>query len=106
MNYQCEEARLSVEEIAEIHLNMEARGLSHVYCQACSEEMKPEQARKSATGLIMCRPCFMCNDTEATQDEIDQALEEDFPGYLASFNEDQTFNDQENQGKVKRRQHM
>jgi hypothetical protein len=27
----------------------------------------------------------MLNDTEATQAEIDQALEEDFPGYLASF---------------------
>ena len=87
MNYQCEEAKLSVEEIAEIYRNMEARGLSHVFCQACSEEMKPEQARKSGTGLIMCRPCYMCNDTEATQEEIDQALEEDFPGYLASFNQ-------------------
>jgi len=29
----------------------------------------------------------MCNDTEATEEEIDQALEEDFPGYLASFNQ-------------------
>jgi len=38
----------------------------------------------------------MLNDTDATQDEIDQALEEDFPGYLASFNEDQTFDAQEN----------
>jgi hypothetical protein len=28
----------------------------------------------------------MCNDTDAMQAEIDQALEEDFPGYLASFN--------------------
>jgi formylmethanofuran dehydrogenase subunit E len=64
---------------------MEARGLTHVFCQACSEEMKPEQARKSATGLIMCRPCYMLNDMEATQAEIDKALEEDFPGYLASF---------------------
>jgi hypothetical protein len=85
MNYQCDEARLSAEEIAEIYRNMEARGLSHVFCQACSEEMKPERARKSDTGLIMCRPCYMCNDTEASQEEIDQALEEDFPGYLASF---------------------
>ena len=85
MNYQCGEARLSAEEIAEIYRNMEARGLTHVFCQACSEEMKPEQARKSSTGLIMCRPCYMCNDTDATQDEIDQALEEDFPGYLACF---------------------
>ena len=87
MNYQYEEANLSPEEITEIYHNMEAKGLNHVYCQACSEEMKPEQARKSSTGLIMCRPCYMCNDTEATQDEIDQALEEDFPGYLASFNQ-------------------
>jgi len=85
MNYQCGEARLSTEEIAEIHRNMEARGLSHVYCQACSEKMKPEQARKSTTGLIMCRPCYMCNDTDSTQEEIDLALEEDFPGYLACF---------------------
>jgi hypothetical protein len=86
MNHQYEEAKLSTEEITEIYRNMEAKGLSHVYCQACSEEMKPEQARRSATtGLIMCRPCYMCNDTDATQDEIDQALEEDFPGYLASF---------------------
>ena len=91
MNHQYEEAKLSAEEIAEIHRNMEARGLSHVYCQACSEEMKPEQARKSSTGLIVCRACYMCNDTDATQEEIDQALEEDFPGYLACFNEDQTF---------------
>lgn len=85
MNYQCEEAKLSTEEIAEIYRKMEGRGLSHVYCQACSEEMKPEQARKSTTDLIMCRPCYMCNDTDATQFEIDQALEQDFPGYLASF---------------------
>jgi hypothetical protein len=85
MNYQCNEARLSAEEIAEIYRNMKARGLTHVFCQACSGEMKPEQARKSGTGLIMCRPCYMCNDTDATQEEIDQALEEDFPGYLASF---------------------
>ena len=87
MNYQCEEARLSPEEIAEIYRNMKARGLSHVYCQACSEDMKPEQARKSSTGLILCRPCYMLNDTEATQEEIDQALDEDFPGYLASFSQ-------------------
>jgi len=53
MNYQCDEARLSAKEIAEIHCNMEARGLSHVFCQACSEEMKPEQARKSSTGLYV-----------------------------------------------------
>jgi hypothetical protein len=69
MNYQCDEARLSAEEIAEIYRNMEARKLSHVYRQACSEKMKPEQARKSTTGLIMCRPCYMLNDTEATQEE-------------------------------------
>jgi hypothetical protein len=85
MNHQYEDAKLSAEEIAEIYRKMKAMGLSHVFCQACSEEMKPEQARKSTTGLIMCRPCYMCNDTDATQDEIDQALEEDFPGYLASF---------------------
>ncbi len=87
MSHQCEEAMLSAKEIAEIYRSMEARGLSHVFCQACSEEMKPEQARKSSTGLIMCRPCYLCNDTDATQDEIDQALEEDFPGYLVSFNQ-------------------
>ena len=85
MNHQYEEAKLSVKEIAEIHRNMKARGLTHVFCQACSEEMKPEQARKSSTELIMCRPCYLCNDTDATQDEIDQVLDEDFPGYLASF---------------------
>lgn len=85
MKCECEEAKLSTEEIAEIYRNIEARGLTHVFCQACSEEMKPEQARKSGTGLIMCRPCYMCNDRDATQEEIDQALEEDFPGYLASF---------------------
>ena len=89
MNHPCEEAKLSTEEIVEIYRNMEIKGLSHVFCQACSEEMKPEQARKSSTGLIMCRPCYICNDTDATQEEIDQALEEDFPGYLACFNEDQ-----------------
>ena len=87
MNYECERAKLSTEEIAEIYRNMEAKRLSHVFCQACSEEMKPEQARKSSTRLIMCRPCYMLNDTEATQEEIDQALEEDFPGYLESFNQ-------------------
>ena len=85
MNFQCEEAKLSTEEIAEIYRNMKARSLSHVFCQACAEELKPEQARKSVTGLIMCRPCYMLNDTDATEEEIDQALEEDFPGYLASF---------------------
>lgn len=87
MNHQHEEAKLSKEQIAEIYRNMEARRLTHVFCQACSEEMKPEQARKSSIGLIMCRPCYMCNDTEATQEEIDQGLEEDFPGYRASFNQ-------------------
>ena len=86
MNYQYDEARLSTEEIAEIYRTMKSMGLSHVFCQACSEEMIPEQARRSATGVIMCRPCYMLNDTQATQEEIDQALEEDFPGYLASFN--------------------
>ena len=85
MNYECERAKLSNEEIAEIYRNMEAGGLTHIYCQACDEEMKPEQGRKSSTGLIMCRPCYMLNETEATQEEIDQALEEDFPGYLACF---------------------
>jgi hypothetical protein len=85
MNHQYEEAKLSAEEIAEIYRNMKACGLTHVFCQACSEEMKPEQARKSSTGLIMCRPRYLCNDTDATQEEIDQAIEEDFPGYLASF---------------------
>ena len=86
MNHQYEEAKLSIEEIAEIYRNMKARGLAHIYCQACDEEMKPEQARKSATtGLIMCRPCYMCNDTDATQEEIDQSIEKDFPGYLACF---------------------
>ena len=87
MNHQYEKAKLSAKEMAEIHRNMEAKGLTHVFCQACSEEMKPEQARKSATGLIMCRPWYMLNDTEATQEEIHQALEEDFPGYPASFNQ-------------------
>ena len=74
------------EEIAEIYRNMEIKGLTHIYCQACSEGMKPEQARRSSTGLIMSGPCYMCNDTDATQAESDQALEEDLPGYLASFN--------------------
>ena len=87
MNYQYEETKLSTEEIAEIYRNMQIKGLSHVYCQACSEEIISEQARKSSTGLIMCRPCYMCNDTDATQAEIDQAIEEAFPGYLASFNQ-------------------
>jgi hypothetical protein len=64
---------------------MTARGLTHVFCQACSEEMIPEPARKSSTGLIMCRSCYMNNDTNATQAEIAQAIEEAFPGYLASF---------------------
>ena len=58
MNYQCDKAKLSTNEIAEIYRNMEARGLTNVFCQACSEKMKPEQARKSSTGLIMCRPCL------------------------------------------------
>ena len=77
MNHQCEEAKLSMEQIAEIYRNIKARGLSHVFCQACSEEMEPEQARKSSTGLIMCRPCYICNDTDSTQQEINQALEEE-----------------------------
>ncbi len=87
MNYQCEEAKLSANEIAEIYRNREAKRLNRIFCQACSEEMKPEQARKRSTVLIMCRPCYMCNDTDATQNEIDKALEEDFPGYLASSNQ-------------------
>ena len=33
------------------------------------------------------RPCYMLNDTEAAQVEDDQALEEELPGYLASFNQ-------------------
>jgi hypothetical protein len=56
MNHQYEEAKLSAKEIAEIHRNMEARGFICVFCQACSEEMKPEQARKSSTGLICADP--------------------------------------------------
>jgi hypothetical protein len=55
MNHQYEEAKLSSDEIQEIYRNMEAKRLTHIYCQACSEEMKPEQARKSPTGPIMCR---------------------------------------------------
>jgi hypothetical protein len=39
MNHQYEEAKLSAEELEEIYRNMEARGLTHVFCQACSEEM-------------------------------------------------------------------
>ena len=87
MPYKCEESRLSDGEIAEIYRNMNARGLSYIFCQACSEEIKPEQARKSSIGLIICRPCYMCNDTEASQEEIDKVIEEDFPGYLTCFNQ-------------------
>ena len=87
MNWECNEGRLSAGEIAEIHCNMAAKGLNRVFCQSCSEQVTPEQARKSSVGLIMCRPCYMCNDTDATQDEIDQALEGDFPGYLARFSQ-------------------
>lgn len=61
MSYECEEAKLSTKEIAEIHRNMESKGLTHIFCQACSEEMKPEQARRNSTGLIICRPCYLCN---------------------------------------------
>jgi formylmethanofuran dehydrogenase subunit E len=86
MSYEYEDARLSAEEIAEIYRNMELKGLTHIFCQACSEEMLPEQARKSSS-IIMCRPCFMCNKMEVTQAEINQALEKDFPGYLVSFNQ-------------------
>ena len=86
MTYQCLNAKLSVKEMAEIYRKMEDNGLNRIFCQVCGEEMLPEQARKSSS-LIMCRPCFMCNKMEATQAEIDQALEEDFPGYLASFNQ-------------------
>jgi hypothetical protein len=53
MNLQCDEARLSEEEIAEIYRNMKARGLTHVFCQACSEEMKPEQARSRSIALLV-----------------------------------------------------
>ena len=86
MEHQCEEAKLSAEEKAEIYRNMQAKGLNHIFCQACSEEMTPEQAFKSSMGLIMCRPCYMLNETDASQAEIDLAIEEDFPGYLGSFN--------------------
>ena len=87
MPYECEDARLSAEEIEGIYRNMEAKGLSFIFCQACSEEMKPEQARRSSIGLIMCRPCYMNNYTDASQTEIDRAIETDFPGYLSSFNQ-------------------
>jgi hypothetical protein len=50
----------------------------------------------------MCRPRCMCNDTDATRDEIDQALEENFPGYLAGFNQPLIF-DSPNQLKPKRK---
>ena len=90
MNWQCDEARLCAEELTEIYWNIDTRGLSHVFYPPFSVEMKPGQARKSSTGLIMCRRCFMCNETDATQDEIDQALEEDFPGYLAGFKQPAT----------------
>ncbi len=91
MPYECEIARISAEEMAEIYRNMKAKGLSFIYCQACSEEMLPEQARKNSTGLIMCRPCFLFNETDATEAEIDAAIEKDFPDYLASFNESVRF---------------
>ena len=32
MPYECEEARLSTEEIAAIYRNMEAKGLKHIFC--------------------------------------------------------------------------
>ena len=44
MSFECEGAKLSAEEIAEIYRNMEAKGLDQIFCQACSEEMLPEQA--------------------------------------------------------------
>jgi hypothetical protein len=91
MNYQYEQAKLSPEEITEIYRNIEAKGLSHVYCQACSEEIIPEQARKSSTGLIMCKPCFMCNETDATQAEINQAITEDCPDYFQQLEEARKF---------------
>lgn len=50
MPYECEEARLSAEEIAEIYRNMKAKGLNFIFCQACSEEMEPEQVCRSSTG--------------------------------------------------------
>jgi len=53
MNHQYEEAKLSMEEISEIYRNMEIKGLSHVFCQACSEEMKPEQARRSKSAFFI-----------------------------------------------------
>lgn len=56
MNYERKEAKHADVEIGEIYRNMEPRGLSHVFCQVCPEEMKPEQAPKNTPGLIMCRP--------------------------------------------------
>jgi len=53
MNHQSEEARLSAEEIAEIYRNMKALALTHVFCQACGEEMKPEQARRSKPAFFI-----------------------------------------------------
>jgi hypothetical protein len=53
MNRQYEEAKLSTDEIAEIYRNTKAMGLSHVFCQAFSEEMKPEQVRRSKPAFFI-----------------------------------------------------
>lgn len=45
MNCECEKAKLSDTGIEEIYRTMDAKGLSHVYGQASSEEMELEQAR-------------------------------------------------------------
>ena len=45
MNCECEKAKLYTTEMEEIYRTMNGKGLSHVYCQACSGEMELEQAR-------------------------------------------------------------
>jgi formylmethanofuran dehydrogenase subunit E len=59
---------------------MVQKGTTEIYCQLCSEPMTPEKARKDRGGWIICRPCYMADNTDATQEEIDQAIKEDFPG--------------------------
>jgi hypothetical protein len=64
MNYQFEEARLSAEEIVEIHRNMEARGLSQV-----PSRVIPNRGTRCVSSLhssSLVQPTYAANRSRAS----------------------------------------
>lgn len=85
MDLQCNDARLTTGEITKIRQKMVNKGVQFIHCQLCTEEMTPEQARKTPYGDIVCRPCYLNDVLDQGEDVVDQAIREDFPEYAKHF---------------------